>query len=323
MDRRDWLLHGGALSLAGLLGSRAHAQAAPIRVVVGFSPGGSVDALARMTADALAAAAGRTAVVENKTGAGGRLAVDLVKAAPADGDTLLVAPQGPMTLFTHVFKQALRYDPARDFSPVTRLVTGDFALTLGPMSGARDLAGFRAWLRTAAAGATYGSPGAGTLPHFVGVSVAQKLGIAMTHVPYQGSAKSMIDLAGGNVASAVSPVTEALELHRAGKVHIVATSGAVRSPFTPDVPTFKEQGIDLEVPLWFAVYAPAGVPAATVDRLRGAIDKALASPAAAERLSKLGLVAAPLAPAQMDELRQRESAMWGPVVAASGFSPAN
>lgn len=323
MDRRDLLLHAGALTLAGLCLTRAHAQTAPIRVVVGFSPGGSVDALARMTADALAGASGRPAVVENKTGAGGRLAVDLVRGAPADGDTLLVAPQGPMTLFPHVFKTALRYDPARDFSPVTRLVTGDFALTVGPMSGAKDVAGFRDWLRQAGAGATYGSPGAGTLPHFVGVSVAQKLGVPMTHVPYQGSAKSMIDLAGGNVASAVSPVTEALELHKAGKVRIVATTGAVRSPFTPDVPTFKELGIDLEVPLWFAVYGPAGVPAATVERLRAAIDKAYATPAAGERLSKLGLVAAPLAPAEMESLRQRESAMWGPVVAASGFAPTN
>lgn len=323
MDRRHWMMHTGALALGAGLAGQAHAQAGTVRVVVGFAPGGSVDALARMTADAVAAATGRTAVVENKAGAGGRLAVDLVKAAPPDGDTLLVAPQGPMTLFTHVFKQQLKYDPARDFSPITRLVTGDFALTVGPQSGTRDLAGFRAWLKTAGPKATYASPGAGTLPHFVGVSVAQKFELEMTHVPYQGSAKSMIDLAGGNVAAAVSPVTEALELHKAGKVRIVATTGAVRSPFTPDVPTFKEQGVDLEVPLWFAVYGPAGVPAATVERLRLAIDKALATPEAGERLAKLGLSAAPLTPAQLEALRQRESAMWGPVVAASGFTPAN
>jgi tripartite-type tricarboxylate transporter receptor subunit TctC len=317
------MMHTGALALGAGLAGQARAQAGTVRVIVGFAPGGSVDALARMTADAVAAATGRTAVVENKAGAGGRLAVDLVKAAAPDGDTLLVAPQGPMTLFTHVFKQQLKYDPARDFSPITRLVTGDFALTVGPQSGAQDLASFRSWLRTAGAKATYGSPGAGTLPHFIGVVVAQKFGTEMAHVPYQGSAKSMIDLAGGNVAAAVSPVTEALALHKAGKVRIVATTGAVRSPFTPDVPTFKEQGIDLEVPLWFAVYGPAGVPAATVDRLRLAIDKALATPEAGERLAKLGLVAAPLTPAQLEALRQRESAMWGPVVAASGFTPAN
>ncbi len=324
MHRRHLLRHLGALPWITLAATPAvRAQASNIRVIVGFAPGGSVDALARMTADSLAAASGRVAVTENKTGAGGRLALDLVKAAAPDGDTLLVAPQGPMTLFTHVFKQRLNYDPARDFTPITRLVTGDFALTIGPMSPAKDFAGFRDWLRSAGAGATYASPGAGTLPHFVGVSVAQKLGIPMTHVPYQGSAKSMIDLAGGNVASAVSPVTEALELHKAGRVRIVATTGATRSPFVPEVPTFRELGIDLEVPLWFAVYGPAGIAPATVERLRGAIDRGFASRDAADRLARLGLVAAPLSPAALEALRQRESAMWGPVVAASGFTPAD
>lgn len=323
MDRRRWLGHAGALALSTASGGPALAQAGTVRVILGFAPGGSVDALARMTADAVAAATGRTALVENKAGAGGRLAVDLVKAAPPDGDTLLVAPQGPMTLFTHVFKQNLKYDPARDFSPITRLVTGDFALTIGPQSGAKDLASFRAWAQSPGNKASYGSPGAGTLPHFIGVIVAQKFGAEMAHVPYQGSAKAMIDLAAGNVAATLSPVTEALELHKAGKVRIVATTGAVRSPFTPDVPTFKEQGIDLEVPVWFAVYGPAGMPAATVDRLRAAIDKALATPESGARLAKLGLTAAPLTPAQLESLRQRESAMWGPVVAASGFTPAN
>lgn len=299
------------------------AQPAAVKVVVGFAPGGSVDALARMTADAIAGATGRTALVDNKTGAGGRLAVDLVKSATPDGDTLLVAPQGPMTLFTHVFKTQLKYDPAKDFSPITRLVTGDFALTIGPLVPAKDLAGFRAWLRSAGDKASFGSPGAGTLPHFVGISVGDKLGVPMTHIPYQGSAKSMIDLAGGTIAAAVSPVTEALELHKAGKVHIIATTGAKRSPFVPEVPTFKEAGVDLEVPLWFAVYGPAGMAPATVDKLRKAIDAAFGTPDAVQRLAKLGLVPAPMSPAELEALRQRETAMWAPVVKASGFTPSN
>ena len=311
------------LSLAIVGAPAAVAQPSTVKVVTGFAPGGSVDALARMTADALATATGRTAIVENKTGAAGRLAVDLVKSAPPDGDTLLVAPQGPMTLFEHVFKDKLKYDPAKDFSPITRLATADFALTIGPMVPAKDLAGFRAWLKTAGDKASFGSPGAGTLPHFVGISVGEKLGVPMTHVPYQGSAKTMIDLAGGQIAAAVSPVTEALELHKAGKVHIVATTGAKRSPFVPDVPTFKEAGVDLEVPLWFAVYGPARMPGATVDKLRKAIDAGFATPDATQRLAQLGLVAAPMTPAELEALRQRETAMWAPVVKASGFTPSN
>lgn len=321
MNRRLLLARSGTLALAAI-GWAAHAQSGTTRVVTGFAPGGSVDALSRMAADAIAAATGGVALVENKTGAGGRLAADLVKSSVPDGLTLLVAPQGPMTLFTHVFKDKLNYDPARDFSPITRLVTADFALTVGPMTPAKDLAGFRDWLRTAGDKAAFGSPGAGTLPHFVGLTAAQKMGVPLTRVPYRGSAMSMNDLAGGNIAATVSPVTEALQLHKAGRVRIIATTGAERSPFVPDVPTFKEQGIDLEVPLWFAVYGPAGLPPATVERLRAAIDAGFGTADAKERLAKLGMVPAPLAPAALEALRVRESAMWGPVVQASGFTPA-
>lgn len=319
MDRRRWLQAGLALA-ATQTAAPLLAQPAPARIVIGFAPGGSVDALARMTAEQIQGPIGRTVIVENKTGAAGRLAVELVKAAPPDGETLLLAPQGPMTLFPHVFRN-LRFDPAKDFVPVSRVASGDFALTIGPMVPAKDMAGFRQWLRTAGDKAAYGSPGAGTLPHFVGVSIARALGMPMTHVPYRGSALSMTDLAGGSIAAAVSPVTEALELHKAGRVHIIATTGPARTPFVDGVPTMKELGIDVEVPLWFAVFAPAATPAATLDKLRAAIHAGLAAPAAKEKLARLGLVPAPSSTAELVALQKRETDMWGPVVKASGFTP--
>ena len=318
MDRRAWLQAGLALPLVAAW--PAWAQGATVRVVTGFAPGGSVDALARLAAESVQAATGRTAVVENRTGASGRLAVEMVKAAAPDGDTLLVAPQGPMTLFPHVFR-GLKYDPAKDFVPVSRLASGDFALTLGPLVPAKDVAGFRAWLKTAGDKASYGSPGAGTLPHFVGVSIARALGSPMTHVPYRGSALAMNDLAGGQIAAAVSPVTEALELHKAGRVRIVATTGPTRTPFVDGVPTLKELGIDVEVPLWFALYAPAATPPVTVERLRAAVHATLATPAAKERVARLGLVPAPSGGTDLLAVQKRESDMWGPVVKASGFTP--
>lgn len=322
-DRRRRAL-AAALLASPLLASplAVRAQAPTTKVVVGFAPGGSVDALARLVADALQTGLGRTAIVENRAGAAGRLAVDGVKAAAPDGSTLLVAPQGPMTLFPHVFRN-LRYDPAKDFVPVTRLVSGDFALTIGPMVPARDFKGFRAWLATAGEKAAYGSPGAGTLPHFVGVAVARQLGVPMTHVPYKGSALSMNDLAGGTIAAAVSPVTEALELHKAGKVTIIATTGSQRSSFVEGVPTLKELSIDVDVPLWFAVYAPAGTPAAAVDGIRQAIHAALAAPGARERIARLGLVPAPSSTPELVALQTREREMWAPVVKASGFTPSD
>lgn len=326
--RRSVLSQALKAALAAVLASSGAAALAqgqaqpPMKVIVGFAPGGSVDALARMVAEALQSGLGRTAVVENRTGAAGRLAVEQVKAAAPDGDTLLVAPQGPMTLFPHVFR-ALKYDPAKDFVPVTRLASGDFALTIGPLVPAQDMKGFRAWLATAGEKAAYGSPGAGTLPHFVGVAVSRQLGVPMTHVPYRGSALTMNDLAGGTLAAAMSPVTEALELHKAGKVRIIATTGAVRTPFVDGVPTMKELGLDLEVPLWFAVFASASTPPATLDRIRQALHAALATPAVKERITRLGLVASPSGTADLQALQARESQMWGPVVKASGFTPSD
>ena len=320
MQRRKLLRAAAALGPLSVLGSVATAQTQPIKVVVGFAPGGSVDALARLVAESLQSGLNRTAIVDNRAGAAGRLAVELVKAAPPDGDTLLVAPQGPMTLFPYVFRN-LRYDPTQDFVPVTRLASGDFALTIGPMVPAKDMKGFRAWLATAGDKAAYGSPGAGTIPHFIGVAFARQIGVPMTHVPYRGSALSMNDLAGGTLAMAVSPVTEALELHKAGRVTIIATAGATRSTFVDGVPTLKELGIAVEVPSWFALYAPAATPAATLDRLRQAVHAGLTTPAAKERLARLGLVPTPTSTPELLAVQARERAMWEPVIKASGFTP--
>ena len=324
MNRRHTLRHAlacalGVAAAAACLPASAQ-QSPPMRVVLGFAPGGSVDALARIVAESLQAGLGRTAVVENRSGAAGRLAVEQVKASAPDGDTLLIAPQGPMTLFPHVFRN-LRYEPAKDFVPVTRVASGDFALTIGPMVPAKDMKGFRAWLASAGPKAAYASPGAGTLPHFVGVAFSRQIGVPMTHVPYRGSALSMNDLAGGTIAAAVSPVTEALELHKAGRVTIIATTGPTRTPFVEGVPTMKELGINLDVPLWFAVFAPAATPPATLDRIRQAIHATLATPAVKERITRLGLSAAPSSTPELVALQAREREMWEPVVKASGFTP--
>lgn len=323
MNRRRSLHQSLRVALAAALaatGLAAAAQPQPMRVIVGFAPGGSVDALARLVAESLQTGLQRTAIVENRTGAGGRLAVEQVKAAPADGNTLLLAPQGPMTLFPYVFRN-LRYDPAKDFVPVTRVASGEYALTIGPMVPAKDMKGFRAWLATAGDKASFGSPGAGTVPHFIGVAFSRQIGVPMTHVPYRGSALSMNDLAGGTVAAAVSPVTEALELHKAGRVTIIATTGPTRSTVVSGVPTLKELGINVEVPLWFGIYAPAATPPATLDKLRQAIHAGLAQPAAKQRIAQIGLTASPSSTPELITLQMREREMWEPVVKASGFTP--
>jgi tripartite-type tricarboxylate transporter receptor subunit TctC len=321
MQRRSALSTLAASIASALLPGLAAAQSgSPVKIVVGFAPGGSVDALARQIAETLQGTLGRTAIVENRTGAAGRLAIEQVKGASADGDTLLLVPHGPVTLFPHVFKN-LKFDMEKDFVPVTRVAAGDYALTIGPVVPAKDLAGFVAWLKTAGDKASFGSPGAGTLPHLLGVSVSRAIGSPMTHVPYRGSAPAMTDLAGGVLAAVLSPVTEALSLHNAGKVRIIATAGPTRSPFLQGVPTLKESGIDINVPLWFALYAPAATPAPTLARLRTAVQQSLSAPEAMQKMKVLGLVPAPSQPQEQLALQRAETQMWEKAVKQSGFTP--
>ena len=303
-----------------LAASHTQAETKPVKIVVGFAPGGSVDALARLTGDALRSDMKSNVIVENKPGAAGRLAVDLVKNATADGNTLLLAPQGPITMFPFVFRK-LNYDPNRDFIPVTRIATGDFVLAVGPLAPVKDLAGFREWLTTAGAKASFGSPGTGTVPHFVGVAAAKALGTPMTHIPYRGAALAITDLAGGNIAATVTPLTEAMELHKAGRIRILATTGATRTPFLSGIPTFKEAGMEVDAPLWFALYAPAATPSTVVDSMRTSLQKTLTSANFKERMNKLGLTPAPTSSAEQLVLQRRETEMWGPVIKASGFTP--
>lgn len=307
-----------AFTLLGATGSQADTKL--VKIVVGFAPGGSADSLARLTGEALRTETKANVVVDNKPGAAGRFAVDFVKTAPADGATLLLVPQGPITMFPFVFRK-LNYDPERDFIPVTRIASGDFALAVGPMVPIKDLAGFREWLKTAGAKASFGSPGEGTVPHFVGVAAAKALGTPMTHVPYRGAALAITDLAGGNIAATVTPLTEALELHKSGRIRILATTGATRTTFLPGIPTFKEAGMNVDAPLWFGLYAPAATPKAVVDGMRSALHKSLASADMKEKMSRLGLVPAPTSLADQLVLQRKETEMWGPVIKASGFTP--
>jgi tripartite-type tricarboxylate transporter receptor subunit TctC len=317
MDRRQFQL---ALLGAALVPAGVRAQGTATKLMVGFAPGGSVDNMARLVAEALQRQLGRTFIVENRTGAGGRLVPEQVARAKPDGQTLMVVPHGPITLFPSLYPK-LRYNPARDFTPIAQLVSYGYAMVASRLLDLPDAAALKRWVRSAGAKASYGSPGAGTVPHFVGVSVARALDVTMTHVPYRGAAPAMVDVVGGVVPLAFAPTADAAELARAGKLKILATSGVHRGGATPRVPTFKEYGIDVELDGWFALYGPAGLPQPQVDELKQAVATVLAEPALRERLTRMSLDAAPGAPAQLKALQQREQTFWQPVVKASGFTP--
>ena len=307
------------LALPWLAAPLARAQtAAPIRIVVGFPPGGSADTTARIVAERMQATLGVPVIVDNRPGAGGRIAAQSVRDAPPDGQTLMLAPFAVMVVQPAVFR-SIAYDTTKDFTPVGNVVTFPLALAVGPAAPATDLKELIAWLRANPAQANFGTPGAGSMPHFLGEMLAAEAKLKLTHVPFQGGAPLVTNLLGGQIAIGIDTPAEFAEHHRQGKLRILGLSGGRRLGRFPTVQTFKEQGIDIDAQAWFGLFGPAGLPEATVRRVNAALQAALRQLEVADRLDVLGLTAAP-APA--DELARRlaaDKALWTPVIQNSGF----
>jgi tripartite-type tricarboxylate transporter receptor subunit TctC len=316
MHRRQLLTIG---MMAGLAGSAWAQQPAPLRVLVGFAPGGSADVVARLLSEKLRDALdGRNVVVENKPGAAGRIAIDALKASPPDGNTVIVMPSGPVVLFPHVFRK-LSYDPVKDLTPISQLTHIQFCVVSGPKSNVTSIAEMTAKTKAAKAPASYGTSGNGTLPHFMGLLLAEAAGIGMDHIPYQGGAPAMNALVGGQIDYSIDVVSEALEQHRAGKVRIVAIAGAQRSSLVPEIPTLREQGVALDAGAWYAMYGPAGMAPETVTRLNTALVATLKDPALRTRLQQLGLEPNGSSPSELVAVQKADLEKWAKPVKASGF----
>jgi tripartite-type tricarboxylate transporter receptor subunit TctC len=311
-----------ALTLAAASTPAAFAQTPEqtIRIVFPFAAGGSGDALARLIAEHLRTELKQPVIVENRTGAQGRLGVQAVKAAAPDGTTILLTPVAPMSVYQHVYK-ALAYDPIADFAPVSQVATFDFAVAAGPQVPAVTLKELVAWVRANPTQGNYGTPGAGTLPHFLAVSFGKSTGLDLRHVGYRGSAAALTDLIGGQLPIVVTTTSDVLESHKAGRIKVLATSDAVRSPFLPEVPTLKEAGFDLVATGWYGVFAPAGTPEAVVSRLSTGVAGAVQTPQIKERLRAFGLVATGTSAAELGRIQKADSELWAPAVKASGFTP--
>ena len=292
----------------------------PVRIVVGFAAGGTADIIARVVADKLKDTLGQPVIVDNRPGAVGRIAADAVKNAAPDGTTIMVMPIGPMAVVPHTYK-TISYDAINDFAPVALGATFQFAIAAGPESGARTWPEFVAWAKAHPDKAAYATSGAGSLPHFFGVMLSREIGVDMVHVAYKGSAAYVNDLIGGQVPVAIDAIADLTELHRAGKIRVLASSGAIRSTALPEVPTFNELGLkSVEAIGWFGFFAPAKTPKAIVDTLNGAINRALQSPDVVAKLSNLGMDPATTTPAEFAKILAADYAKWGPIVKRSGFT---
>jgi tripartite-type tricarboxylate transporter receptor subunit TctC len=328
INRRKLL--GGSAAVAGLSAATAIGaglapmavfaqEKPPLRIVVGFPPGGSADILARVVADRIKSTLDRAVIVENKPGAGGRIALDTVRTAAPDGNTILLAPMGPFVLFPHTFKK-LNYDSFNDFRPISQVASFQFAITAGSANNAKNIGELVALAKADVKNANYGTAGAGSVPHFLGVMLSDAAGVPMTHVPFQGGAPAMQALVGGHVSYVVDTLTESLELHKAGRARVIAVSSATRAPQLPDVPTLREQGLNMEATGWFGVFGPAKLPEDVINKISGAIAIAMKEKETQERLIKLGYEGIGSTPAALAAAHRADFARWEKPIKASGFT---
>jgi tripartite-type tricarboxylate transporter receptor subunit TctC len=320
MNRRTPFVAALALALGPLLAAPAALaqDKPPLRILVGFPPGGSADIIARLVGDAMRDDFS-TVTVENRPGAGGRIALVAVKNARPDGQTVVILPSGPMVLFPHVYKK-LDYDAVKDFTPISQLASFQFGMVAGPATGVKTVPEMLAKVKASPTGATYGSPGLGTLPHFMGVLMEQATGIRLTHVPFQGGAPANTALLGGHIDYKFDVVSETAQLHREGKVRIVAVTGEKRDAQVPEVPTLKESGVDMVATAWFAMYGPAQLPPETLARLERSVTSAMRKPAMQERMRGLGYEAIGSTSAELAAAQRADLARWEKPIKATGVS---
>lgn len=322
-DRRQILAgSAAALSMAAAPTSLLAQIGQPARIIFPFTAGGSGDALARLIADKLRVGLDQTVIVENRAGAAGRIGVQAVKASPPDGKTLLLTPIAPVAVYQHVYPN-LGYDPITDLMPVAHVSSMEFALAVANNTNVTSMKELLAWIKANPAQANYGTPGAGTLPHFFMVLFAQAAKLDLQHVMYKGSAGAVSDLAGGQVPMVLTTVPDVMSLHKAGKVRVIAVSGEKRSAFIPDAPTFIEAGYRISGDSWYALFAPAGTPKDLVARINKIVVDALKTPEMVQAIANIGMTATGSSPEQLGEIQKRDAAFWAPAVAASGFKPEN
>jgi tripartite-type tricarboxylate transporter receptor subunit TctC len=194
-------------------------------------------------------------------------------------------------------------------------------LRVGPQVPATTLKELVAWVKADAARGAFGSPAAGALPHFFGILFGRAAGLELRHVAYRGSAASLADLAAGHVPMVFTTISDLVEMHKANRIRILATSGAERSPFVPAVPTFREAGFDIQGTSWFGAFAPARTPPETLERYSAIMAAAVRAPAVRDRLLGFGLQPTGTSAAEFAAIQRADSARWAPAVAASGFAP--
>ena len=304
-----------ALASAPLAQAQTTWPTKPVTLVVPFVPGGGADAITRIVATQLQQRIGQPVVVENKSGAGGSLAADAVKRAPADGHTLLLVTN---TFVTNPAINRASYDPVRDFTPVTTLGTSPYLLLVNPASEFKTLADLVRVGKAQPDKLSFGSAGNGGITHLLGELLKQQTGLQAQHIPYKGTAAAIVDLIGGQLQFVFADTASAMPHVKSGKLRALATTAPARSPLLPEVPTATEAGARLEVVGFYGLLAPAGLPADVLAKLNAEVGAVLVSAAVKEQFATSATDALAMPPDAFARRLAAEVVLWRDVVKKSG-----
>ena len=317
------LLTVGLLAAAAGLSSVAQAQSGtPIKLLVGFPAGAGTDTIARMLGEKLKDEFGAPVVVENRAGAGGQIAAQALKAAPADGHTFFISHDHTISILPQVVRNP-GFNPQSDFVPVAGFATFANVLAVSGATPARTLDDYVKWVRTQRAGKdTIGVPAPGSIPEFLVKLIGDRYKVDVQAAPYRGSAPMTADMLGNQISAGIASVPDFIENHKAGKVRIVAVIGAKRQPLLPAVPTFTELGFaNLDDYPYYGVFVPVGTPQPVIDRFGTALQKVLAMPDVKGKLTDLGLNVGYEPQGQFAGRVRSYTQSWGRIIQASGFKP--
>ena len=312
-----------ALGLLSAFGSLAQAQTGtPIKLLVGFPAGAGTDAIARTLGEKLKDELGVPVVVENRAGAGGQIAAQALKAAPADGHTFFLTHDHSISILPQVVKNP-GFNPATDFVPVAGFATFANVLAVSGGTPAKSIDEYITWAKTQKGGKeTIGVPAPGSIPEFLVKLMSDKYKLDLQAAPYRGSAPMTADMLGNQIAAGIASVPDFIENHKAGKVRIVATIGAKRQPLLPGVPTFTELGFtNLDDYPYYGIFGPTGTPQPMIDRFGTALQKVLAMPDVKDKLTTMGLNVGYEPQAAFGQRVKNYTQTWEGIIKASGFVP--
>ena len=320
ISRRHLLGSGLALTTAAYApwsGAQSHKA---MRLLVGFPPGGGTDAIARLLAEKLKTPLGESVIVDNRPGAGGQIAAQFLKSAPADGSTLFLTHDHTISILPQVVRNP-GFDPEKDFVPVGGFATFVNCLAVSAATPAKSVAQYVDWVRQQGQGkSAVGIPAPASTPEFLVKLIGKQYQLDLVSAPYRGSAPMIGDMLGGQIPAGIGSVQDFLENHRAGKLRVIAVLGGKRQAALPDVPTFAELGLKgFEDLPYYGFFAPRGTPAAFIDQFSQALAKVVAQPEVRDQLVAMGLTVEYMTPAQLAKRERAYTAVWEKIIRESGF----